>query len=81
MNNELEPEVTALIHEGRKIDAIKKLRQIRGLGLREAKEVVDAYAMQYERLNPSVKKSSSGGWLVFLIIIGVAGYFLYRYFG
>ena len=81
MNNELEPEVRALIHEGRKIDAIKKLREMRGLGLREAKEKVDAYASQYERLNPSVQKGGSANWLVFLIILGVAGYFLYRYFG
>lgn len=81
MDDELEPEVTTLIHAGRKIDAIKKLREMRGLGLREAKEKVDAYSSQYEHLNPSVQKGRSGNWLVFLIILGVAGYFLYIHFG
>lgn len=36
------PEVYDLAASGKKIDAIKRLREITGLGLREAKEAVDA---------------------------------------
>lgn len=39
---ELEDEVRALIAENRHIDAIKRVREETGLGLMEAKEVVDA---------------------------------------
>jgi hypothetical protein len=40
----LPPEVVAAIESGRRIDAVKLLRESRGLGLAEAKEAVDAYA-------------------------------------
>jgi len=37
--------VTGLTRQGQKIQAIKELRQYTGLGLKEAKDVVDAVAM------------------------------------
>jgi len=35
-------DVARLVREGRKIDAIKRYREITGLGLKEAKDAVDA---------------------------------------
>ncbi|MDH2426633.1 ribosomal protein L7/L12 [Sphaerisporangium sp. TRM90804] len=42
---DLERLVTQLTHRGRKIEAIKELRTHVGLGLKEAKDVVDAVAV------------------------------------
>lgn len=39
----LPPEVLAAIAQGRTIDAIKQLREAHGLGLKEAKDIVDAH--------------------------------------
>lgn len=36
------PDVEALIRDGRKIEAIKRYRELHGVGLREAKDAVDA---------------------------------------
>ena len=41
-SNPLVPEIRDLAREGRKIEAIKRLRERTGLGLREAKDAVDA---------------------------------------
>src|SRR5207247_788457 len=39
----LPADVVAAIQQGDKIDAIKRLRAVRGLDLKEAKDIVDAY--------------------------------------
>jgi ribosomal protein L7/L12 len=41
--------VSDLVAEGRKIEAIKRYREVTGLGLKEAKDAVDAFE---RRLNP-----------------------------
>ena len=41
------PEVEQLINSGRKIDAIKRIRENTGLGLAEAKDLVDEYERRY----------------------------------
>jgi len=38
---ELESEVIELIHAGKKIEAIKALRERRNIGLKESKDIVD----------------------------------------
>lgn len=40
----LPPAVLAAIAQGRTIDAIKQLREAHGLGLKEAKDIIDAHA-------------------------------------
>ena len=42
----LEAEVVSALQSGRKIEAIKKLREIRGIGLKESKEMVELYSRQ-----------------------------------
>ncbi len=75
----LEPEVLKLLSEGRKIDAIKKLREIRKIGLKESKDIVDAYALKYGLTNQSVHNVSGGNCLLVLIVIALAGYIIYKY--
>jgi len=80
MNPELEPEVIVAIQNGSKIDAIKKLRELRGIGLKESKELVDLYCSKNNISAHSVQAVNSSNGLVFLIIFGIAGYIFYRYF-
>lgn len=42
MTREQIDEVRALIHAGRKIEAIKRVREFTGMGLKESKDLVDA---------------------------------------
>lgn len=72
---QLPAEVVNAIHAGRKIEAIKLLREARGLGLKDAKHAVDAYI----RENPSAQQPrSSGGGLVIIVAIVLLGYALYK---
>jgi len=66
---ELSAQVLNAIHAGRKIDAIKLLRKERGLGLKEAKDIVDAYG-----------SSGGTGAIMVVLAIAAAAYAAYRYF-
>ena len=79
---ELPAEVVAQIQANRKVSAIKLLRASRGIGLKEAKELVDAYI---DSNPPSVTKRSSNSrsgdrGLVYIAMIIIIAYALYRYF-
>ena len=80
---DLPSDVIEAIHANKKIDAIKRLRAHRGLGLKEAKLAVEAYARENPRPNtPSMHQSESGlGRIVLLAIALGLLYAAYRYFG
>ena len=73
---EVEPsdEVVALAARGRQIEAIKLLRQEHGLGLKEAKEVVDALrADDSVHTMPSAGREDGGiARLVVILVVLVA---------
>lgn len=74
-SNNLPAEVVNAILAGRKVAAIKLLREARGLGLKEAKHAVDAYI----RANPSAQQPrSSGGGLLIIVVLAILGYALYK---
>jgi ribosomal L7/L12-like protein len=75
-STELEPEVIAELNNGQKIEAIKKLRVLRNLGLKDAKELVDLYLSLHPELDVTVQRSGRSGFIV-LIILAVAAYFFY----
>ena len=76
---ELETEVVAAIESGKKVDAIKKLRELRGLGLKESKELVDLYVAQNNLQTPSNSSSSSGLNVLFVMaFIGIC-FIVYKY--
>jgi hypothetical protein len=77
-DTELEPDVIAELNNGRKIEAIKKLRASRNLGLKEAKEVVDNYVNLHPELDITVQRSSSSGFVV-LILLAAAAYLFYTF--
>jgi ribosomal protein L7/L12 len=80
MNAELEPEVIEELQNGRKVNAIKKLRELRGMGLKESKELVDLYCSENDIASPSVEKVSSNNGIILLTVFAIVAYFLYRHF-
>lgn len=72
--NEMPHEVVAALERGRKIEAIKLLRESRGLGLKEAKEAVECYVQEHPHLRKS--RGAVGGhgvwfWLVLILLLGL----------
>ncbi len=81
---ELEPEVIAAIESGKKVDAIKKLREVRGLGLKEAKELVDLYSLpsRTQHSSTSTRRSDSSGSsakMGLIMVLGGICYFVYEF--
>ena len=82
-NADLPVAVIDAIRANRKIDAIKRLREHRGIGLKEAKLEVDAYIRDNPQLAATLApqtESGIGRLILIAIIIGVA-YAAYSYFG
>ena len=83
---ELAPTVLAAVAAGRKIEAIKLLRDATGLGLRDARIIVEQLESEFgasDRNQPPAPGFSEEGGAKSLVVIAVAllvGYLLYRYF-
>ena len=73
---DLPDQVVSAIHAGRKIEAIKLLREARGLGLKEAKHAVDAYVR--ENLSVQQPQSGSNGLIIVVIVILVLVWLFFR---
>ena len=74
-------EVEAALYSGRKIEAIKLLREEKSIGLKEAKELIDSYIESNTELQEKLKQSQAGSSTVFLCIIIVAlAYGAYHFF-
>jgi hypothetical protein len=67
------------LRRGDKIAAIKHLREHTGLGLKEAKDAIDA-SPETPRLSPGEVPRSHGlpWWLVALLLLGGAAYLFSR---
>ncbi len=65
--------VLAALDSGNKVQAIKLLREETGLGLREAKEIVDALAVQREGLTGSVPglEEHGGAAALFRVVVAI----------
>jgi ribosomal protein L7/L12 len=73
------------LQRGSKIDAIRLVREQTGLGLKEAKDAVEAYESSHPRagnLSPGqVNGGGSGMFWLALVAIAALGYYLLRRFG
>lgn len=81
-DDELPAEVLAAIAEGRKVVAIKLLREATGLGLANAKVLVDRAALRMEAQNPTARRlqSESNTPRLLLLLVLAAGVFaVYRF--
>ena len=80
---ELEAEVVEAINSGKKVNAIKILREMRGIGLKESKELVDLYSSQNKLHSSSTHShsdtnSGTGVNVFFIMVFGVVCYFIYN---
>ena len=66
------------LNRGRKIEAIKLLRQASGIGLKEAKDLVDRYCAENRIEVSSAGESSVLSYLAGLLVLGLLGYFAYK---
>ncbi len=78
MKIQLDPEVIDALEAGQKIQAIKKLRSLTGMGLKDAKEVVDEYITEYGLSDLYKNKSNSS--ISYLVILLALGYIIYWFF-
>ena len=65
----------AALHQGNKVEAIKLVRAERGIGLKEAKDLVDAYlesnlAVKASYAATSAQSARKGLWWLAVIIAG-----------
>jgi len=72
----LPDQVISQIRAGRKIQAIKLLRESQGMGLKEAKHAVEAYMLANP--SPHQPRSSSNG-LVLIVFLFLLGYVVYQF--
>ncbi len=82
-DQDLPVEVVAALERGRKIEAIKLLRELRGIGLKEAKGAVDDYGPARQAGGMSVVQSGGHGgifWLLGLLVLGAAVAWLFGAF-
>lgn len=80
-DSQLPPQVREAIHDNRKIEAIKLLRETEGLSLKQAKLKVEGYMAEHPEL--AGKRAAGGGaakQLAILIVFLVLAYFIYRVF-
>jgi hypothetical protein len=68
----LPPAAVSALHQGQKIQAIKIVRTVHSLGLKEAKDLVDAYIAGTPELDAIFPvRSGMPGWVFFLLIVTV----------
>jgi hypothetical protein len=75
------PAVQEAMRRNRKIDAIKLLREEQKIGLKEAKDIIDAHFAEYRNLHDPRRgdgESGSGRNLLLLVALLAAVYGVYR---
>jgi hypothetical protein len=81
--SDLPPKVLRAIEQGRKIEAIKLLREATGIGLANAKVLVDKAARQHGPRSPVPAFEEHGTSLATLLkalLLAVLAFALYRYY-
>ena len=74
-DQDLPGQVVAALERGQKIEAIRLLRELRGLGLKEAKDLVEGCGTDRQMAGVSVVQSGGHGgivWWLGLLVLGAA---------
>ena len=66
--------MAAALRKGERLEAIRLMRETAGLGLKEAKDAVDAFtreqsAADRDRAPGEVPRRSGSGWLVLILVL------------
>lgn len=83
IEQELSPEVFQLLADGRKIEAIRLIREETGLGLREAKELAEALLDEHastETAMPAITEQGGASGVIAIIIAVLIAYLVYVFF-
>ena len=83
IEQELSPEVFQLLADGRKIEAIKLIREETGLGLRDAKELAEALLGEHastEMAIPAITEQGGASGVIAIIIAALIAYLVYVFF-
>jgi len=83
IEQELSPEVFQLLADGRKIEAIRLIREETGLGLREAKELAEALLDEHastEMAMPAITEQGGASGVIAIIIAVLIAYLVYVFF-
>jgi ribosomal protein L7/L12 len=75
LTSEQRESIANALYAGQKIAAIKQLRELSGLGLKESKEIIDRLEADLRRAHPekfTVTRSSGLGCLMVLALLGGA---------
>ena len=70
----LSASVMEAVRSERTIEAIKRLREEKGIGLKEAKQIIDREIAAYRSTNPNISlQQKSSQWPVVLVVALIAG--------
>jgi len=73
-NEKLSASVMEAVRSGHTIQAIKRLRTEKGLGLKEAKDIIDREVDAYRLANPNVAlRQKSSPWPLVFVVVFIAG--------
>lgn len=80
--DELPDDVIEAIRAHRKIEAIERLREHSGLGLKESRQAVEAYLRDHPETTARVRPpgDSGVGRVALAAVIAILLYLVYRYF-
>ncbi len=80
--NSIPPVAVAALNAGRKIEAIRIVRETQGIGLKEAKELVESYVELHPELRAQIGQQQSRGLrsiVMWLLFIAIAAWFAVQY--
>ena len=72
--------VLQAVDAGRKIDAIKILREETGLGLKDAKREIDQLAIIRQPHKAAMPEQGGAGAIIKIALVGLLLYLAYRFF-
>lgn len=78
------PQAVAALNAGRVLEAIKIVRETQGLGLKEAKELVDSYLVLHPELQLQIRQQRAQGkarLLAWVVLIALFGWLALQFLG
>lgn len=78
------PQAVAALNAGRVIEAVKIVRETQGLGLKEAKSLIDSYLVLHPELQAQIREQRAQGrarLLAWVVLLGLFGWLALQFLG
>jgi len=78
------PQAVAALNAGRVVEAIKIVRETQGLGLKEAKALVDSYLVLHPELQSQIREQHAQGrarFVAWVVLLGLFGWLALQFLG